>query len=266
MKETSRTDFWKIELEKPVFFTVAFYLGAVAVIEILGYYTSPIMSAVGNALLIFFAINQAVWMRNTACYRILPAIALISFARLLGVIVPIHRFPLQINYVLVTVPLLVTVGLMAYYRKIPLAEFGLRRSGWRSQLPIALSGIPLGFIGFLLLRPVPLFVGSGPVFWIASLLIVFICIAFAEEIVFRGVFLYFIAETGERFALLSSGVLYGILNIGSHSLIYALFMGMVGGVFAFFARRTRSIWGIVVAHFLLVAGMGLFWPFFLIHN
>jgi membrane protease YdiL (CAAX protease family) len=149
---------------------------------------------------------------------------------------------------------------MAYYRKIPLAEFGLQRPSWRTQLLIALSGLPLGLIGFLILHPAPLFAGSDPVIWIANLLVIFICIAFTEEIVFRGVLLHFMTEVSERFALLVSGVLYGILNIGSRSLIYALFMGLIGGVFAFFALRTRSIWGIVVAHFLLVAGMGLFWP------
>lgn len=256
--DTPHTDFWKIKLDRPVFLTVVIYLSLAAFLEILGTYVSITLGSIGNALLIFLAINQAVWMHNTACYRILPVIALIPFLRLLSVILPVAGWPIQINYLLITIPLLVTVGMLMYYRKIPLVNLGLERPNWRVQFPIALSGLPLGFIGYLLLRPTPLFVGSGLVVWTTNLLVLFVCIAFAEEIVFRGIFLRVLAEVSDPFALFASGLLYGVLHIGSGSLAYALFMGLVGWLFAFLTLRTRSIWGVVIAHFFLVAGMVLF--------
>lgn len=260
-KKFPHGDFLHIAVEKPVFFTVIVYLILIFIMEVIGYSVGVIYGSLGNALLVFVAINHSVWARKTPLQSILPALALIPFLRLLSVVLPVPGWPPQIVYVLVAVPMLFTIGMIMHSYDISLVTLGLRNSSWRSQLLIATSGVPLGLFGFFILRPAPLFKISNPFVLGISLLVILLFISFLEEIIFRGVFLQAVVQVNENFAVLSSSMLYGIYHIGSQSLGYTLFMGFVGLLFAYFVIRSRSLWGVVIANFFLTVGMGMLWPF-----
>lgn len=224
---------------------------------------SPFNSAIASALVIFLALNIAAWNYKTPLYRVLPALALVPFMRMLSLVLPLTGSNNKLWYLLVALPVLTSLALLLRSRHISLASIGLRRSAWMTQLPIALTGLPLGFIGFLILRPSQLFPANGLWLWAANLLILLIFVSFTEEVLFRGLLLRVMSEINAPVASISLAVLYASLHIGSKSPVYALYMGLVGWLFSRFASQTGSIWGIVVANFLLVAGMGLVWPLLL---
>jgi membrane protease YdiL (CAAX protease family) len=205
-------------------------------------------------------LNIAAFNVNNSLYRVLPALALVPFMRLLSLVLPLTISVTQVWYVLVSVPVLVAIFFILRTRNIRWDEIGLRRSPWMTQLPIALTGLPLGFIGYLILRPQPLFSSDGLLMWVVNLLTVLVCIALTEEILFRGILLQLFSEANIKFSSLWLAILYASLHWASNSLLYVVYMGIVGWLFARFARNTHSILGIIIANFLLVAGMGLIWP------
>ncbi len=257
------SNFLSIIVEKSMFFTVGIYLILVAVMEVVNLYGNVIYGSLGNAVLIFVAINHAAWANKTLLQRVLPAVALLPFLRLLSVVLPVPGWPSQVAYILVALPLLAAISIILYNNGITLAAIGLQCSSWKTQLPIAFTGLPLGFIGYLILRPQPLFLSTGPLMWAVNLIIILFFIAFTEEVLFRGILFRVLSEINGQFASVSLAILYACLHFGSKSPIYAIYMGLVGWLFTRFASQTGSIWGIVVANFLLVAGMGLFWPMLL---
>jgi len=248
------------DVKRPVVVFVIIYLVVIVLLELLGYFTSVLISAIGNALLIFIAVNHSASAKETALHHILPSLALIPFVRLLTIVIPVPGWPPQIIYILIAVPLLITAGIIVHNGDISSTVLGLRHWSWRTQLLIGLSGVPLGYMGFMILRPDPLFEAPSPVMLVVNLVVIFIFIALSEEIIFRGMFLHAIRQIGDNFAILASAVLYGVYHIGSGSIVYALYMGVVGWLYAYFAVRTRSLWGVIIGHFFLTAGMGLFWP------
>lgn len=221
---------------------------------------NPFYSAVASAVIIFLALNIAALNANNALYLILPTLALVPFLRLLSLVLPLTISVTQVWYLLVSVPVLVAIFFILHTRKIPLAEIGLRLSPWRTQLPIALIGLPIGFIGYLILHPQPLFSSNGLLMWAANLLTVLFCVALTEEVLFRGILLRILSEVNVKFPDLWLAILYASLHWGSKSLAYVVYMGVVGWLFARYARRTHSILGVIVANFFFVAGMGLIWP------
>lgn len=247
------------DVQKNVLIMAAiFYLFAI-VNEFLAI-NNPFISAVASVMAIFMALNIAAWNHKSPLYRLLPALALVPFMRLLSLVLPLTTSISQIWYLLVALPVLVSVAMILRNLRISPREIGLCRSPWMIQLQIALIGLPLGFIGYLILRPQPLFSSTGLLMWVVNLLVILFFISFTEEVLFRGILFRVLSEINGQFASLSLAILYACLHFGSKSPIYAIYMGLVGWLFNRFVRQTGSIWGVVIANFLIFAGMGLFWP------
>jgi membrane protease YdiL (CAAX protease family) len=60
--------------------------------------------------------------------------------------------------------------------------------------------------------------------------------------------------------MLYSSILFATMYIGSLSLSYVIFMGLVGLFFSWCVYRTASLWGVTLAHGVMMAGMLLVWP------
>jgi membrane protease YdiL (CAAX protease family) len=244
-----------------LYLAVVFYLFAFVNEYLAIYY--PFYSAIASIVSIFLALNIAAFNAKNALYRILPALVLVPFMRLLSLVLPLTIAVAQVWYLLVSVPVLIAIFFILHTRKIPLAEIGLRRSPWKTQLPIAVTGLPLGFIGYLILHPQPLFSSDGPLMWVVNLLTVLFCVALTEEVLFRGILLRLLSEVNVKFPGLWLAILYASLHLGSRSPAYIVYMGIVGWLFARFAIHTHSILGVIIANFFIVAGMGLIWPMLL---
>jgi membrane protease YdiL (CAAX protease family) len=163
---------------------------------------------------------------------------------------------------MVGVPVLVAVALTARLLGFSWTSLGLRVYAWPPQVMIALHGIPLGLAAFLIARPEPLLPGFE---WqsiaVGSVMLV-IFVGFAEEIIFRGLLQQVTIESFGRAGMVYCSILFAAMYMGSLSLSYVVFMGLVGLFFSWCVYRTASLWGVALAHGIMMIGMLLVWPVF----
>jgi membrane protease YdiL (CAAX protease family) len=139
---------------------------------------------------------------------------------------------------------------------------GLRVYAWPPQVMIALHGIPLSLAAFLIARPEPLLPSFDWQNIAISSVILFIFVGFTEEIIFRGLLQQVMTERFGRTGMVCSSILFATMYIGSLSLSFVIFVGLVGLFFSWCVYRTASLWGVVLAHSIMIIGMLLIWPVF----
>jgi membrane protease YdiL (CAAX protease family) len=165
---------------------------------------------------------------------------------------------------LAVAPLLLAVALTA-------RELGLGRDALyltlrhrRRQILIALLGLPLGFLAYGGLRPAPLGgvlqlpLGGGA---IAVAIVSLSVLAFAEELLFRGVLQPLLIRVHGRAAGIAvTAALSGTVVLGTRSLPYGAFAALVAGGFGLACNRTGSIAGTSAARALMLIGLLVVWP------
>jgi membrane protease YdiL (CAAX protease family) len=236
------------------------YLAAIASAEVAGVLIGVIPSTLFHALLILILLNHYISLNQAAYRRILPVFALAPLLRILSLIMPIKEVPQIYWYAMIGIPLLVAVTLTARLLKLSWTEIGLRLYSWRSQIFIACSGLPLSLTAFLLFRPATLITKFNWHDLVIGSVILLTFTGFTEEIIFRGLLQQVTTKIYGRVGVLCSSLLFAIMYIGSLSLSYIIFMGLTGLFFSWCVERTRSLWGVVLAHSILNIGMLLVWP------
>ena len=191
--------------------------------------------------------------------RLPLGLGLVSLMRFFSLVLPLGLLAPVARYAVVAVPLLAALWLLKQRLGLPAESLGLRLTQASTQAWIALSGIPLGLAGYWILRPVPFMPGAGAGA-LAGGVLVLLGVALTEELLFRG-FLLSLAmqELGYAGVWLSS-LIFAAVSVSSGSMAFAGFMGLVGWGFGECAWRSGSIWGVILAHALMITGMGLVWP------
>lgn len=237
------------------------YVTVIVVLEVIGVFGPTMLSIAGDALLIPILLNHYVLAEQAPYRRLLPALALIPLLRIFSLAIPLRELPELYWYMLVGLPLLLATFLIVRLLGLSAGNLGLKRAAWLGQFLIALSGVPLGWIAFLLFRPQPLVGEYNLATILAGVVILTIFAGFVEEIIFRGVLQRVASEVFGLGGLVLSNGLFTLMYLGNLSWGYLLFMGLAGFYFGWSVRRTGSIWGVALAHSLLTIGLLLVWPF-----
>jgi membrane protease YdiL (CAAX protease family) len=243
-----------------------FYVAAFLAVELLGL-IDPFMVAFGHAILVLALINHYILAERDHRQPLLLALAVASLYRLLA-FTPLPTNTFTNHLVLVGAPMLLATILALRLLQGP----GLRAVGeafrpnmpsW--QLPVALSGIPLSAVAFMLLKPglvVP-FSGPGrhPVAAVAAVVAALVLFSgIGEELLFR-VLLHTAARSSfGPAALYVSSAVFGAAYFGTRSIPFVLFVVAVGAFFGWCYERTGSILGSAVAHSLISIGVFVVWP------
>ncbi len=240
---------------------IAAYLIAIAVAELVGVFIGVVPSLMGHAILIIVLLGQYALQSQVPYRRILPVLALASLLRILSFSMPVNQVPQIYWYAMIGIPFLVAVALTARLLDFSWIQHGLRLPSRSAQVWVALSGLPLSIVAYFILRPKPLIAGAhwGDIAIAVVILVLFT--GLSEEVFFRGMLLGTATElSGQRNGMLYSSALFAIMYIGSLSLSFVLFAGIVGVFFSWCVSRTGSIWGVVLAHAAISIGMLLVWP------
>ncbi len=155
--------------------------------------------------------NYSVMLRSM---MVLPLIRIIGLSLPLMQVQPLYWFPV------VAVPLFAAVYTIMKSQGLSRRHVGLIWGNKKIQFLIALSGILLGTIEFLILKPAPLIAVLNPVTLISASIILIISTGLAEELLFRGI----IQKNAENVfgtiaGLLYTALLFTALHIGWNSLI-----------------------------------------------
>ncbi len=186
-------------------------------------------------------------------------LGLVSLMRFFSLVLPLGLLAPVARYAVVAVPLLAAMWLLKRRLGLPTESLGMRLQQIPKQVWIALSGIPLGLAGYWILRPEPLMpeAGAGT---LAVGVLVLLGVALTEELLFRGFLLSFAMQELGYVGVWLSSLISAALYVSSGSMGFAGFMGLVGWGFSECAWRSGSIWGVLLAHALMITGMSLVWP------
>lgn len=187
---------------------------------------------------------------------VLLALALVPLLRILSLTMPISELSQPYAYVFTGVPLLLATLLAA--RAINSSQLWTRLRRHSGQGLVALTGIPLGLVAYVIIRPQPIETG-----WVA---IVVTCVglvlfsAAVEELLFRGVLQNALYAAFGPVGVLGSPVLFAAVYLGARPVGYAAFAGGMGLLFTWFAFRTRSLLGVVLSHAIVNLSAVVIWP------
>ena len=175
--------------------------------------------------------------------------SLAPLIRIISLSVPLTNFPRYTWYIVVNIPILVAVLAMMRAQGIGFKDAGVKFSKPLAQIGIALTGIPLGFIDYLILKPESL--AQGLSFWNLTLLAIGLGLStgFVEELVFRGLMQPSAVEVfGERLGLIGVAAVFAALHIGWLSMIDLAFVFSIGLFYGFASLKTGNIIGVTVSH------------------
>jgi len=250
------------------------YLGAVTVAEIciaipggvagLDRPFQPIGLGI-HILLVFSLLFFSVYLqpKDATLANLLVAVSLASLVRVFSLAVPRYPFFVRpetnpLNTIpwlaLVSIPLLVSIGAVAYVQGLRSRDLGLLFARWQEipiQTVIAMTGIPLGLVEFMILRPDK---------WIGALtieqlllggVVIFLATGLSEELIFRGILLKRAVEgLGARYGLLYVTAIFASLHIFFLSAVDLIFVFAVGLFYGFVVLRTKNLWGAILSHSL----------------
>jgi len=246
------------------------FLVAITLAELLTTYTQPAIGSLAHAF-ILLTLLYVIVQRGDRISPLLLGLILGPLIRVLSLSLPLTNIPLVWWYFITSVPLFAAIVVA-----IRLSEFSWRDVGlglpWRTlpvQVLVALSGLLLGYLEYVILTPRPLISDlNWQAFWLPALILL-VSTGFLEELIFRG-FLQrgAIQVFGMRLGLIYVSFLFAALHIGYRSFLDVIFVFLVGWYFAWIVARTRTIWGVTLAHgltnivlFLIMPFLSSGWPF-----
>ena len=218
-----------------------------------------------HILLVFtlMFLSVVVQPKDATLANLLVATSLASLVRVFSLAVP--RYPFftspstePINTIpwlaLVSVPLLVSVGAVAYVQRLRPKDLGLQVVQWKDvpiQLAIAATGLPLGFVEYTILKPQAWIAGLALVPLVVGSVVIFLATGLSEELIFRAVLLRRAVEgLGQRGGLLFVTAIFASLHIFFLSAVDLAFVFAVGLFYGVAVLKTRNLWGAIFSHSL----------------
>lgn len=243
--------------------TASFYLLWLVLAELLMVVPGAGM-AMHGLMLVALLLHSALVYRRLQ-HRFLLCLALVPLTRVLSLALPLASFPFVFWYVLVGTPLLIATYLTARVSGLTRSMFGLLLP-WRAipfQLLIGSTGLFLGYVEYLILRPDPLIEAFRWELILLPAIILLVFTGFLEELIFRGAIQYTATQNLGRIGLVYVAVLFTVLHLGYRSVLEAAFVFGVAILFGLFTLRRGSLLGVSLSHGLINISLYLVFPFLL---
>lgn len=213
-----------------------------------------------GAILILLLLNASL-QRGGPQARFLYIMCMAPLIRLMSLSLPLPSFPFIYWYAVVGAPLF-----LAIFFEIRITRAHADMWGWNFKKPflqilVGLTGIGLGAVEYLILRPEPLVTTFSLLNIIIPALILLIFTGLLEEVIFRGLMQYASLVVLGRFGITYVALVFAVLHLGYRSILDVLFVFAVAMYFGFITRWTGSIVGVTLAHGLTNIGLFLVFPF-----
>lgn len=249
-------------LAKPRSFAWA-YLIALTIAEVLTVLADPRSGMIIYGVILLVVMLLAALSPDRKGLRFLLPLAFPPLIRLLSLSLPFANFNLIYWYAIIGIPLFIATFLTIRASGLSADLIGLRVS-WREvplQLLIGLSGILLGLVEYLILRPEALVSEPSWDQILIPALILLVFTGFLEELIFRGVMQAAAIQTIGQTGLIFVALVFTVLHIGYHSLLDVIFVFAVAKIFGFLVQRNKTLLGVSIAHGLINVSLYLIFPF-----
>ena len=232
------------------------YLVLLTVAEVV----TTIFAPQANALLYNFLVMQYVLMLvlllvQTAVshrrkeHRVWLALTIVPILRVVSFSLPLGSFHLMYWFLITSVPVFVGAFLIMRQLEFKWQDVGINGRNWLWQIPLFLSGLLIGYVEYLILRPNSLVEGLGWMHVVAAALILLISTGFLEELIFRRMLQQVaVDQWGRTFGIVYVAAIFGVLHVGYSSFIDVVFVFGIGLFFGWAADKTGSIIGVTLAH------------------
>ena len=235
-------------------FAPYYYLALIALAELTTVTVSPELGLGLHAMMLLllplhYALARA---RDNPVAPLILTLTLGPLIRIMSLSLPLTALPSLTWYVIIAMPLFAAAFALA--RTLGMtwrdAAMTIKLKQLPVQLLIASTGLILGLMEFLILRPQSLVPdGRADMVFFAAISLI-IGTGLLEEVIFRGVMQHTSLQAMGARGLIYSSLVFMALHIGYLSILDLLFVFSVGLYFAWIVRRTGSLLGVVIAHSL----------------
>ena len=238
------------------------YMGGITLAEVLTSFASPHLGLVVHGVLLVLILVHSAVKDGSKEQRFLLALGMAPLIRLMSLSLPLLKFDFVYWYMIIGIPLLAAAWVVYRLSRYKAAQVGL---GWGRLLPaqlvIGLSGVGLGFMEYLILKPEPLVESFSLANIWRPALILLVFTGFLEELIFRGLMQQASVNTLKKYGPVYISALFAVLHIGYKSWIDLVFVFLVGFAFSIVVQHTRSLAGVTLAHGLTNISLFLVFPF-----
>lgn len=247
---------------KKDFLVLAGYLFAIGSAELVTAYISVEVGLIAEIAIILALLVQSSITESYNFSNLLRSMIILPIIRIIGLTLPITQVPSLYWFPIIAIPLFAASFTLMREQRLSRKKVGLILGNVPVQMLIAISGVILGFIEFLILKPQPLISTLSLLPFLTGFILLTISTGLAEELLFRGI-LQKNAENvfGSVFGLLYASLLFTCLHIGWHSFIDLAFVFGVAMFYGYVFQKTRSIVGITLSHGISNSMLFLIMPF-----
>jgi membrane protease YdiL (CAAX protease family) len=241
------------------------YLVVLALAELVATVVNPRSGLVIDGVLLVLILLQSSRQAARSEQKFLLTLALAPLTRLISLSMPLLVFPYIFWYLVVGVPLFLSVFLVYRLTGYKPAEVGLSLgSGLPLQLAVGLTGLVFGYVEYRLLPPQTFTASFSQQNILLLALILLVFTGLLEELIFRGLMQRAALEAIRKLGILYVSLVFAVLHIGYQSALNLAFVFLVGLFFSLVVARTRSILGVALAHGLTNIMLYLVFPVLLV--
>jgi uncharacterized protein len=237
------------------------YLGLIACAELLTALVAPRAGMILHCLLLPALLWHAAWAARSEDQALLACMAFAPLIRIVSLWLSLPEFSPLHHYLIASLPLFATVWVAGRTLGYSGHALALELRSLPVQMAVGLTGLIVGVLGYLILRPPPV---ATSLTWAEAwqpVLILLVCTGLLEELIFRGLLLRAGRDSLGSWGLWYTSVLFATMQIGYRSPAHFAFAFVMGAVWAWVVQRTGSLLGVALAHGLTNVVAFLVMPF-----
>lgn len=253
---------FQIGLPTNYIITLIVYLLALIGAELLTTYVNKTWGLAAHTIILFALLVNAAMVESNDFSNLLRSMMPIPIIRIVGLSIPMMQIKPLYWFPIVAIPLFAASIAIIRSQNLSLADVGLVLGNVKVQLLIAATGFFTGIIEFFILRPDPLISQFTPMLLIGAFFILLISTGLAEELLFRGILQNNVTNMfGAVFGLLYTSLVFTTMHIGWIYFADLVFVFCVAMFYGICLIKTKSIFGITVAHGISNSMLFLVMPF-----
>ncbi|BDZ69023.1 CPBP family intramembrane glutamic endopeptidase [Methanobacterium ferruginis] len=242
--------------------TLIVYLLALIAAELLTTYINKIWGLSLHTIILFALLVNAAMVESEDFSNLLQSMMAIPIIRIIGLSIPMMQIKPLYWFPIVAIPLFAAAIVIMRRQELSLPDVGLIVGKLPVQLLIAATGFITGIIEFFILRPAPLIEEFTPLLLFGAFIILLLSTGLAEELVFRGILQKNAMKVlGTGFGLLYTSLVFTTMHIGWIYFSDLVFVFSVAMFYGYMFIKTKSIFGITLAHGISNSMLFLVMPF-----
>lgn len=260
--KTEEKKHYRLGIPSAYVLTLIAYLLALIAAELLTTYVNKTWGLAAHTIILFALLVNAAMVESTDFSNILRSMMPIPIIRIVGLSIPMMQIKPLYWFPIVAIPLFAASVAIMRTQKLHMKDVGLILGKLPVQLTIAATGFFTGIIEFFILRPDPLISQFTPFLLIGAFIILLISTGLAEELLFRGILQSNTMKmAGPAFGLVYTSLVFTTMHIGWIYFSDLVFVFCVALFYGYVFIKTRSIFGITLAHGISNSMLFLVMPF-----